>query len=166
MRRITNVFVGLFGAASLLIGGASIVSAHSSHVLLAFDSMKPVTGGAVGTVNDRGITGGGKPWVITAGSGEVDRNGSVHVSVSGLVIPVAPFNGTNPVAAFGATVSCVTPHGVVNLRTGTAPASAAGDATIDGAVMLPNPCQDPILFVTSPGGAWFAMSNGDDSEAD
>jgi len=166
MRRITNVFVGLFGAASLLIGGASIVSAHSSHALLAFDSMKPVTGGAVGTVNDRGITGGGKPWVITAGSGEVDRNGSVHVSVSGLVIPVAPFNGTNPVAAFGATVSCVTPHGVVNLRTGTAPASAAGDATIDGAVMLPNPCQDPILFVTSPGGAWFAMSNGDDSEAD
>ncbi|HYR48315.1 MAG TPA: hypothetical protein VER07_05970 [Candidatus Polarisedimenticolia bacterium] len=166
MRRITNVFVGLFGAASLLIGGASIVSAHSSHGLLAFDSMKPVTGGAVGTVNDRGIIGGGKPWVITAGSGEVDRNGSVHVSVSGLVIPVAPFNGTNPVAAFGATVSCVTPHGVVNLRTGTAPASAAGDATIDGAVMLPNPCQDPILFVTSPGGAWFAMSNGDDSEAD
>ena len=166
MRRITAIFVGLFGAASLLIGGASIVSAHSSHALLAFDSMTPVTGGAVGTVNDRGITGGGKPWAITAGSGAVDRNGSVHVSVSGLVIPVAPFNGTNPVAAFGATVSCVTPHGVVNLRTGTAPATAAGDATIDGAVMLPNPCQDPILFVTSPGGAWFAMSNGDDSEAD
>ena len=166
MRRITTIFVGLFGAASLLIGGASIVSAHSSHALLAFDSMKPVPGGAVGTVNDRGITGGGKPWVITAGSGEVDRNGSVHVSVSGLVIPVAPFNGTNPVGAFGATVSCVTPHGVVNLRTGTAPATSTGDATIDGAVILPNPCQDPILFVTSPGGAWFAMSNGDDSEAD
>jgi len=166
MRRITNVFVGLCGAVSLLIGGASIVSAHSSHALLAFDSMKPVTGEAVGTVNDRGITGGGKPWVITSGSGEVDRNGSVHVSVSGLVIPVAPFNGTNPAAAFGATVSCVTPHGIVNLRTGTAPATSTGDATIDGAVTLPNPCKDPILFVTSPGGAWFAMSNGDDSEAD
>ncbi len=153
MRRITTIFVGIFGAASLLIGGASIVSAHSSHALLAFDSMTPVTGGAVGTVNDRRITGGGKPWVITSGSGEVDRNGSVHVSVSGLVIPVAPFNGTNPV-------------GIVNLRTGTAAATGTGDATIDGAVMLPNPCQDPILFVTSPGGAWFAMSNGDDSEAD
>jgi hypothetical protein len=166
MRRITNVFVGLFGAVSLLIGGASIVSAHSSHALLAFDSMTPVTGGAVGTVNDRGITGGGKPWVITSGSGEVDRNGSVHVRVSGLVIPVAPFNGTNPVPAFGATVSCETPHGIINLRTGTAPATTTGNATIDGAVMLPNPCKDPILFVTSPGGAWFAMSNGDDSEAD
>jgi len=166
MRRITAIFVGLFGAVSLLIGGASIVSAHSSHALLAFDSMTPVTGGAVGTVNGRGITGGLKPWVITTGSGEVDRNGSVHVSVSGLVIPVAPFNGTNPVAAFGATVSCVTPHGIVNLRTGTAAATGTGDATIDGAVTLPNPCKDPILFVTSPSGAWFAMSNGDDSEAD
>ncbi len=166
MRRITNVFVGLFGAASLLIGGAAIVSAHSSHALLEFDSMTPVTGGAVGTVNDRGITGGRLPWVITSGSGEVDRNGSVHVTVTGLVIPVAPFNGTNPVAAFGATVSCVTPHGIVNLRTGTAPATRTGDATIDGAVMLPNPCKDPILFVTSPGGAWFAMSNGGDEEGD
>jgi len=166
MRRITNIFVGLFGAASLLIGGASIVSAHSSHPLLAFDSMTPVTGGAVGTPNDRGITGGGKPWVIASGKGEVDRNGSVHVTVSGLVIPVTPFNGTNPAPMFGATVSCVTPHRIVNLPTGTAPATSAGDATIDGVVRLPNPCKDPILFVTSPTGAWFAMSNGDDSEAD
>jgi len=166
MRRITNVLVGLFGAASLLIGGASIVSAHSSHALLTFDSMTTVTGAAVGAINDRLITGGGKPWVITSGSGEVDRNGNVHVSVRGLVIPPPAFNGTNPVAAFGATVSCLTPHGIVNLRTSTAPATPTGDATIDGVVTLPNPCKDPILFVTSPGGAWFAMSNGDDSEGD
>jgi hypothetical protein len=96
MRRTTNVFIGLFGAASLLIGGASVVAAHSSHALLEFDSMTPVTGDAVGTVNDRGIIGGGKPWVITSGSGEVDRNGSVHVSVTGLVIPVFPFTAPIP----------------------------------------------------------------------
>src|SRR4029077_15011955 len=95
MRRITRVLVGLLGAASLLIGSAASVSAHSSHALLEFDSMTPVTGGAVGTLNDRGITGGGKPWVITSGSGEVDRNGSVHVRVSGLVIPAPAGNGTN-----------------------------------------------------------------------
>jgi hypothetical protein len=70
------------------------------------------------------------------------------------------------VPAFGATVSCVTPHGIVNLRTGTAPATSTGDATIDGTVMLPNPCKDPILFVTSPGGAWFAMSNTEDEATD
>lgn len=160
MRRITTTLAALFGAGILFIGGGAVVSAHSS--VLEFESMTPVTGGAVGTVNDRGITGGGKPWVITSGSGEVDRDGSVHVTVHGLVIPVAPFNGTNPVKAFGATVSCVTPHGIVNLRTATAPATPTGDATIDGSVTLPHPCKDPILFVTSPTGAWFAMSNAED----
>ena len=156
----------LFAAASVMTGGTALAQDDSSqqNPILQFDSMTPVTGAAVGTVNDRGIIGGGKPWVITSGSGEVDRDGSVHVSVSGLVIPVAPFNGTNPVAAFGATVSCITPHGIVNVRNGTAPASPAGDATIDGTVTLPHPCKDPILFVTSPGGAWFAMSNAEDEE--
>ena len=164
MRRFTTALAALFGAGVLFVSGGAIVSAHSSRDVLEFDSMTPVTGGAVGTVNDRGITGGGKAWVITSGSGEVDRNGSVHVTVSGLVIPA--LGGINPISAFGATVSCVTPHGVVNLRTGTAPASAAGDATIDGTVTLPHPCKDPVLFVTSPGGAWFAMSNAEDEAGD
>lgn len=164
MMRFRKVLVGLFGAVSLLVGGSAVVSAHSSRELLEFDSMTPVTGSAVGAVNDRGITAGGKPWVITSGSGEVDRDGKVHVTVHGLVIPVAPFNGTNPVGAFGATVSCVTPHGIVNLRTATAPATSTGNATIDGSVTLPHPCKDPILFVTSPGGAWFATSNSEDEE--
>lgn len=162
MRRITTALVALFGAGIVFIGGGAVVSAHSSHDVLVFESMTPVTGSAVGAVNDRGITGGGKPWVIASGSGEVDRDGAVHVTVSGLVIPVAPFNGINPVPAFGATVSCITPHGIVNLRTGTAPASSGGDATIDGNVTLPHPCKEPILFVTSPTGAWFAMSNAED----
>jgi hypothetical protein len=164
MRRFTTALVALFGVGTLFVGGGAVVSAHSSHDVLVFGSMTPVTGSAVGAVNDRGITGGGKPWVITSGRGEVDRDGSVHVAVSGLVIPVAPFNGTNPVPAFGATVSCITPHGIVNLRTGTAPATPAGDATIVGAVSLPHPCKDPILFVTSPGGAWFAMSSSEDDD--
>ena len=166
MTHLKSVLLALFGAASLVVGSAAIASAHSSHDIVEFDSMTPVTGAAVGTVNDRGITGGGKPWIITSGSGEVDRDGSVHVTVRGLVIPVPPFNGINPVAAFGATVSCITPHGIVNLRTTTAPATGSGDATIDGSVSLPHPCKDPILFVTSPGGAWFAMSNPEDEEGD
>lgn len=166
MTHLKSVLLALFGATSLVVGSAAIASAHSSHDIVDFDSMTPVTGAAVGAVNDRGIAGGGKPWVITSGSGEVDRDGSVHVTVHGLVIPVPPFNGINPVGAFGATVSCITPDGVVNLRTATAPATSSGDATIDGSVSLPHPCKSPILFVTSPGGAWFAMSNPEDEEED
>lgn len=157
MTRLRSALVALVGAASLVVGSAAVASAHQSPDLVSFDSMTPVTGSAVGTVNDRGIVGGGKPWVITSGSGEVDRDGTVHVTVTGLVIPV--LGNINPLPAFGATVSCVTPHGIVNLRTGIAPATPAGNATIDGSVTLPHPCLNPIVFVTSPTGAWFAMSN-------
>jgi hypothetical protein len=163
MGRFRMAMAALLGAASLVVGGGAVASAHEGGLtLLEFDSMTPVTGSAVGTVNDRGIVGGGFPWAITSGSGELDRFGELHVQVTGLVIPVAPFFGINPVAKFGATVSCLTPHGIVNIRTATVPATTTGDATIDATVALPNPCKDPIVFVTSPGGAWFAMSNPED----
>jgi hypothetical protein len=164
MRHLRATLVALVGTVSLVVGSAAVASAHSSHTILEFDSMTPVTGAAVGAVNDRGITGGGKAWVISSGVGEVDRDGSVHVTVHGLVIPALGF--INPVAAFGATVSCLTPHGVVNLHTGTAPATSSGDATINGTLNLPlpHPCQQPILFVTSPTGAWFAMSNAEEED--
>ena len=167
MARVRSALVALLGAASLVVGSAAVASAHQSPDLVSFDSMTTVTGGAVGTVNDRGIVGGGKPWVITSGSGEVDRDGTVHVSVHGLIIPASAGFGFNPVGAFGATVSCVTPqHGIVNLRTGTAPATPSGDATINGSVALPHPCLQPIVFVTSPGGAWFATSNAEEDDGD
>ena len=38
------------------------------------------------------------------------------------------------------------------------------NATIDTTVTLPHPCIQPIGFVTSPGGAWFAMSNAEDDD--
>ncbi len=39
------------------------------------------------------------------------------------------------------------------------PASAGGgDATIETDVVLPQPCIAPIIFVTSPGGSWFAAT--------
>ena len=162
MTHFRAALVALLSAFSLVIGGAAAASAHPAHPILQFSSMTPVTGAAVGTVNDRGIVGGGKAWQITSGSGEVDSDGSVNVTVQGLVLVLT---GANPIGAFGVTVSCITPHGaIVNLRTGTAPATPAGDATISGTLNapLPHPCLHPSLFVTSPGGAWFAMSNRED----
>ena len=164
MTHLRRFLVASIGAAGLIAGGSITVGADQGDSILEFESMTPVTGAAVGTVNDRGITGGGLPWVVTSGSGEVDSNGHVDVTVTGLVIPVAPFNGTNPVPMFGATVSCITPSGIVNVRTATVPANTAGDATIDTTVTLPSRCSDPILFVTSPRGAWSAMSNTEDNQ--
>jgi hypothetical protein len=167
MGRFRTTIVALAGALSLVVGGAAVASADEGGTLLSFHSMTTVTGAAVGAVNDRGITGGGKPWQITAGSGELDRNGHLHVSVTGLVIPVAPFNGTNPLGQFAAIVSCETPHhGIVNILTAPVATSSVGNATIDTTVSLPHPCIRPIVFVTSAGGSWFAMSNRDEEDED
>jgi len=161
-----RTLVAAAGALTLATAGTLTATADGGNSLVSFDSMTPVTGAAVGTVNDRGIVGGGKPWTITSGTGTVDRQGHVHVSVSGLVIPVAPFNGVNPIAQFKATVSCVTPHGIVNVSTGLFAATPAGDSTIDDTVSLPHPCWDPIVFVGNAGGAWFAMSNANERDED
>lgn len=159
-----RLFVAAVGAVSLVGAGSASVGAHDGGTLVEFDSMTPVTGAAVGTVNDRGITGGGKAWVITSGRGEVDRLGNVEVKVSGLVIPA--LGGINPVTSFKATVSCLTPHGVVNVSTGLFAASATGDSTIEGSVALPHPCKAPEVFVGNAGGAWFAMSSSEEDGED
>jgi hypothetical protein len=165
MRAFGKMLVAAIGALSLAAVAGATALANEDHRILQFDSMTAVTGDAVGTVNDRGLTGGGLPWVITSGSGEVTRGGHVQVTVTGLVIPAR--DNTNPVANFKAIVSCVTQHHViVNVSTALFPASTAGDSTIDDTVALPRHCSHPILFVTSPGGSWFAMSNRDEDDED
>ena len=105
--------------------------------------------------------------MITSGTGELDHNGHLHVSVTGLVIPVAPFFGTNPLTQFAAVVSCLTPHhGIVNVRTAPVATGPAGNATIDTTVALPRGCHQPEVFVTSAGGAWFARSNPEEEDGD
>lgn len=148
-------------AAAVCLLAASGVSsmADEGGNLTDFSSMTPVTGTAVGAVNDRGIQGGGLPWAITSGTGTVSQQGQVDVTVTGLVIPV--LGNKNPVASFKATVSCLGPTGVVNVSTGTFPANSAGDAHIQAVIDLPRPCKEPIIFVTAPTGQWFAESNPD-----
>lgn len=163
-----RLFVAAVGALSLVGAGTVSVAADEGDTLVQFDSMTPVTGSAVGTVNDRGIIGGGFPWAITEGSGEVDTQGNVEVEVTGLVIPVAPFNGTNPAPRFQAVISCVTPGGVVNVKTAGFPANSAGDSTIETSVTLPQTCNSPEVFVgtTLASGTflWFARSNAEEDD--
>jgi hypothetical protein len=169
MAYLRRLLVGAIGALTL-VGAASVgVSAHEGGSLVEFDSMTPVTGAAVGALNDRGLKGGGLPWVISSGRGEVDRDGHLSVTVKGLIIVVAPVNGKNPIANFSATVSCVTSPGIVNVTTGLFPATTTGDSTINTKVTLPRRCKDPEVFVgttnaTTGAFAWFAMSNSEDND--
>ena len=149
--------VGAVGALSLLGAGAAPVGADGNgDSLIAFDSMTPV---GHPPTTERGIAGGGAAWSITSATGSVDRQGDVSVTVRGLIVTVL---GRNPIGAFQAVVSCVTPDGVVNVETGSAPASGTGDPTIDATVDLPHPCKDPVVFVGGTPGAnfiWFARTS-------
>jgi hypothetical protein len=98
--------------------------------------------------------------------------GELIIKVEGLVLdPNDPvviergLAGDNPVAQFKAMLSCLTvvpsmnTTEVVNLMTSLVPASIGGDAEIREVLTnIPNPCIAPIVFVTSPGGSWFAAS--------
>jgi hypothetical protein len=127
-----------------------------------------VTEPFTGTANPiRDVPGGGLPWEIDEGEGTLQSDGRLRVKVEGLVLarraPVPPaLQGTNPIASFKAVVSCLVPSGssaaTTNVSTGLVPATAAGDAELDEQIDLPEPCFAPILFVTSPGGAWFAVT--------
>jgi hypothetical protein len=126
----------------------------------------------------RGIPGGGLPWVIGHGEAKLE-DGVLTVEVDGLVFdPADPvviergLAGRNTVPGFKAIVSCRTVEvvdgspvaAVVNVATAVFSATqglaseGGGDAHIEEAVALPRPCIAPIVFVTSPAGAWFAAS--------
>ena len=148
--------------------GSTAPAGADPGTILKFDVMAPVTGPYVGTGNPiRMVPGGGLPWMIREGTGFLTRDGRLQIHVRGLDLandPAVPANlrGTNPVPAFEAIVSCQTISGgaaiVGNVTTAQFPASTRGNADIKARVTLPRPCIAPVVFVASPGGAWFAAT--------
>ncbi len=136
--------------------------------ILEFDTMVGVPSGLTGTQSQaplRGINGGGLPWVIGSARGELTVSGHLEIKVQGLVLAAGANTGSNPIASFRAIVSCVKSDGSFqNILTAPFPAttgpasSGGGNAVIETDVVLPQPCIAPIIFVTSPGGSWFAAT--------
>ncbi|MBI4673461.1 MAG: hypothetical protein HY741_17550 [Chloroflexi bacterium] len=134
--------------------------------ILEFDTMVGVPQALTGSQNPiRGINGGGLPWKLSAASGELKTNGRLEIEVRGLVLAAGANNGSNPIANFRAIVSCPKSDGTTeNITTGLFPATTGpasqggGNADIEANVTLPQPCIAPLIFVTSPGGSWFATT--------
>ncbi len=151
----------------LFAGSAPAVSARNPRIL-QFDTMVGIPPALTGVNSEgplRGINGGGLPWTIGSAMGFLTTSGDLKVEVQGLVLAAGLNSGSNPIPSFRALVSCVTSTGAFdNILTAafpatTGPASAGGgDADIETTVTLPQPCIAPIIFVTSPGGAWFAAT--------
>ena len=170
MKKFTSLGLSLL---LLLITAFSAGPASAkSPTIFEFDSMVGVPKPYTGSANPiRGVNGGGLPWVIAFGKGELKADGKLEVKVQGLVLdPNDPDviasgrAGTNPSATFRVLVSCMSKDAagaavVANVLTDPFPASPTGNAKVEARVALPSPCIGPIIFVTNGGGtSWFAAT--------
>ncbi len=171
MKKYLLVSLSLMMFLSAFFAGSVSNARADESKLLQFNTMVGVPRPYTGAVNAiRGVPGGGLPWVIQFASGKVSPEGNVNVLVKGLVFdPNDPdviargLAGINTVPNFKAVVSCLSKDTggnpiTVNVSTGLFPADSGGNAHIKDTVSLPQPCIAPIVFVTSPGGAWFAAT--------
>jgi hypothetical protein len=156
---------------SIFLSAAVPTAAAGMPTIYEFNTMVGVPRPYTGNANPiRGINGGGFPWVIGSANGELKANGKLEVKVQGLVIDpndpnaiTAGVAGRNPSATFIAIVSCLSKDAsgaatTSNVQTKAFPASSTGNSKIEDTVSLPQPCIAPIVFVASPGGAWFAAT--------
>jgi hypothetical protein len=166
MKRLLILSLGAVLAVGLIVQAAGASS--GGRKVLEFDTMVGVSGPFVGSSNPiRGVNGGGLPWQIARGKGELASDGSLEVKVRGLVLldgpPVPPaLRGTNPISSFRAIVSCLTTVAgsptTTNVATAPFPATATGDSEIEATVTLPRPCLAPIIFVGPSSTAWFSVT--------
>ncbi len=168
MKKFSLMFWSAMLFLSAFFVGAATPAAAKETRILAFDTMvgvpHPLTGTQAAAMF-RNINAGGLAWQLSSAKGSLTSGGHLEIEVKGLVLAEGASAGSNPVTSFGATVSCVTSDGTVqNIRTATFPATTGaakdggGNAEISADVVLPQPCLAPIVFVTSPSGAWFAVT--------
>ena len=168
MRRAILLLLAVFATSVLVVQTTAAEDSRSEDVL-RFDTMAGVTEPFTGAANPvRGLAGGGLPWELDRADGRLRSDGRLDLKVEGLVLarraPVpANLQGTNPIAQFKAIVSCLTPGPggtvqTVNRETAPVDATPDGDARFRAQIDLPEPCIAPIVFVTSPGNAWFAAT--------
>lgn len=167
MKKHTRIALAIaLALAAVFMAGQFSQAQAKGHKILEFDTMVGIPQAFTGTQNPiRGVNGGGLPWMISSGSGELKANGELEIEVHGLVLAAGPNAGSNPIANFRAIVSCLkSDASIENVTTDlfpatTGPASAGGgNASIEANLTLPQPCIAPIVFVTSPAGAWFAST--------
>lgn len=168
MKARVRVIAGAALAIAIIGGTASIsLAKDDNHTVLRADVMVGVSAPYTGATNPiRGLNGGRAPWVIGDAEVRLRSSGRVDIAFEGLVIgPTGPVAvaGTNPVPTQKVIVSCLSTDAAgaattVNASSETFPVDAMGNAEARVHVDLPSPCIAPIVFVTSPGGSWFAAS--------
>jgi hypothetical protein len=109
-----------------------------------------------------GVKAGGLPWRLDGGRARLFTDGRLKLHVSGLVLGAGPAEGTNPIPAAKAIVTCA---GAPVAASQVVPYSPRGDASIHATLALPNGCLAPAVFfagVPNPAtpdvAVWFAVT--------
>ena len=166
MRKTLVLLLAVAVLAALAVPALGLGGGDGRKVLDA-NVLAPVTEPYTGANPIRGVVGGGLPWILRAGHANLRGDGQLHVRVQGLLLarraPVPPARqGTIPFSQLGAVVSCLTTTNgeptTANISTQLFDVTPRGDGHLDTSVALPSPCFAPIVFVTSPTGAWFAIT--------
>jgi len=143
-----------FGLLAAFVVGTGTVAAKAGgrHKLLDADLVGLAAPGTVVA----GVAGAGHAWSIEEGNAKLFSDGRVLVNVEGLVL--FP-EGTQPAANVLVKVSC-NGGGAGNLvSSGLVPLSQPeGDMHFNQWLTLPSPCMNPVIFVTSINGGWFATT--------
>lgn len=136
---------------------ATAAPALAAETLFEFERLRGIPTAGL-TIRD--IQGGGLPWSIERGEARLAEDGTLKVEVEGLVLAAGPLAGTNPIAQFIATLSCLSADGATsNVSTQPVPATSTGDAEIEEVLTLPETCLAPVVFVQGfPNRRWFAVS--------
>jgi hypothetical protein len=167
MKKVLSIsLVVVISLIGLAFSGSLAPAQASSPTIYEFTTMVGTPQAFTGTQSPiRGINGGGLPWMLTSAKGELKADGSLELSVTGLVLATGVNAGSNPIANFKVIVSCLqSDTSVKNVSSGLFPAttgpatSGGGNAKIETTLSLPQPCIAPLVFVTSPGGSWFATT--------
>ena len=163
--KLTKTLTATLAIAALGVAAMATAATAGGARSVESDSMIGVPASLTGAAGQiRGVNGGGLPWSIGASEVEVSASGKVEVSFNDLVFAAGPNNGKNTVASMKVVVSCLDATGAtVNVSTPLFPVTTAttldpgGDGAVEARIALPQPCIAPIVFVTSPNGAWFAV---------
>jgi hypothetical protein len=157
-------------AAIAVAGLGAAANAHGSRSIET-DSLVGIPAGLTGpAIPQRGLAGGGIAWMIGASDVEVKANGKVEIRFHDLVFAAGPNLGKNTVSTMKAVISCIaadgttmnvsTPSFPVSVATapGVVPADNGGDGRIETKVMLPSPCLEPVVFITTTTDRWLAVN--------
>jgi hypothetical protein len=96
-----------------------------------------------------GVAPGSAPWVLKNGRVRLSTDGRLDLRVRGLVIPVAPGNGTpGPVNTISASLYCgADTDTLAAATTGQVSIARDGDARIVDNVAVPATCLSPVILV-------------------